>query len=546
MMFKKIFILLFLGGIIILPGKFSFAQELTILPTPRQVSFEEGTIIPDKSGLVIGEEMNPKGPSLLQLKQWLEDLWSAETVIVTNSTGNLSGFETLFLIGDCKRNPVTEKYIRQLQFQPDWESLGREGYFLLTRPGAPVQGEPNIIILAGNYPVGDFYAVQSLKQMVKKGEEKFFLPAVTILDYPGFNLRGVIEGFYGKSWPWEDKIKLVEFFGRNKLNAYCYAPKDDPKHRQQWRGLYTEEELQQFRDLIQAGKQNFVDIYYAISPGLTISYCNDEDFGILCQKIDSIYDLGIRHFGLFLDDLPSRLIHPQDLAKFSSYGEGQVFLVERLFEYLHKKNPKIKLIFCPTRYTTAMADTDSEYMQQLKKIPPAVEIIWTGPEVCSKQITDKEADYFANLIGKPPLVWDNYPVNDYRRRLHLGPLRYRSPSLDEHVSGVFFNPMNEPWANRIPLMTCADYVWNPRVYNPQHSKETTIKRIAGEKGYAPLSAIVEDWGSWVKERAGAWDEDVYEKALKIAQEQAEDKLLGDEFYQIVKEIYRFAFPESQE
>lgn len=56
-------------------------------------------------------------------------------------------------------------------------------------------------------------------------------------------LSGVIEGFYGKPWTGEQRMKLFARLNKLGMNMYLYAPKDDIKHRSAWRELYTVEEM---------------------------------------------------------------------------------------------------------------------------------------------------------------------------------------------------------------------------------------------------------------------------------------------------------------
>ena len=82
---------------------------------------------------------------------------------------------------------------------------------------------------------GVHYAFMTLLQIV---EDSGAFPLVTVKDAPRNELRGVIEGFYGTAWTHEYRKELFAFMGQNKMNAYIYAPKDDAKHRAQWRSLY--------------------------------------------------------------------------------------------------------------------------------------------------------------------------------------------------------------------------------------------------------------------------------------------------------------------
>ena len=61
------------------------------------------------------------------------------------------------------------------------------------------------------------------------------------------------------------------------MTSYLYAPKDDCKHRAFWRELYTVEEAEHLQSLITAAHESSVDFFYAISPGLDITYSNSKE-----------------------------------------------------------------------------------------------------------------------------------------------------------------------------------------------------------------------------------------------------------------------------
>jgi hyaluronoglucosaminidase len=54
--------------------------------------------------------------------------------------------------------------------------------------------------------------------------------------------------------------------------------------------------------------------------------------------------------------------------------------------------------------------------------------------------------------------------------MHLGPVINRDADLCEAVDGYMSNPLcqQNEW-NRIPLLTCADYAYNPYAYDPMRS-----------------------------------------------------------------------------
>jgi len=64
--------------------------------------------------------------------------------------------------------------------------------------------------------------------------------------------------------------------------------------------------------------------------------------------------------------------------------------------------------------------------------------------------------------------------------LHIGPYRGRSADLDEVARGVLVNPMELAEASKIPVATIADYLADPRGYDPEASFARAIRDVAGD------------------------------------------------------------------
>lgn len=47
--------------------------------------------------------------------------------------------------------------------------------------------------------------------------------------------RGVVEGFYGPVWSPADRLGVLGAIAAADANAYLWAPKNDPWHRERWR-----------------------------------------------------------------------------------------------------------------------------------------------------------------------------------------------------------------------------------------------------------------------------------------------------------------------
>lgn len=85
---------------------------------------------------------------------------------------------------------------------------------------------------------------------------------------------------------------LTRFLNRMKkwgMDSYVYAPKDDYKHRAYWRELYTVEEAEHLTGLINAAKAKDVTFYYALSPGLDITYSNQKEINTLKRKLEQVH-----------------------------------------------------------------------------------------------------------------------------------------------------------------------------------------------------------------------------------------------------------------
>jgi hypothetical protein len=306
---------------------------------------------------------------------------------------------------------------------------------------------------------------------------------------PSFDYSGVVEGFYGRQWTHTERLDMIRFMGDVGLRDYFYAPKDDPLHRSRWRERYRGEALDRFNEYVDAAAEAGVNLWYTISPGLSIEYSSEADYDSLLIKIDDMHALGIRHFGLFLDDVPETLQHASDAARFDNLAGAHVHLINRLYADLTERDSR--LIVCPTTYTGAWGDR--EYVEILGSgIPADIPLFWTGNDVAVKTITTADAREWGALMNRKPLVWDNYPVNDFDTwRLFLGPLTGRSPELPEVTAGIIANPMNQPYASMISLFTVADYTYHPETYNPAVSLHNALSNLFPAEAVPHLYMVVD-------------------------------------------------------
>ncbi|KAK7603030.1 hypothetical protein V9T40_003029 [Parthenolecanium corni] len=268
---------------------------------------------------------------------------------------------------------------------------------------------------------------------------------------------GVVEGFYGRPWTTEQRKDLFQKLKKWGMNSYLYAPKDDYKHRAYWRDLYTVEEAEHLTGLITAAKENAVTFYYALSPGLDITYSNPKDIAALKRKLEQVSQFGCPAFALLFDDIEPEMSEA-DKEVFQSFAHAQVSVTNEIFQHLNQP----KFLICPTQYCSARATPNvqnSEYLNTLgSKLAPEVDIMWTGQKVISRLLTKESIEEITEVLKRPPVIWDNIHANDYdQKRIFLGPYQGRSPEIIKKLRGVLTNPNCEYGANFIAIHTLAQW-----------------------------------------------------------------------------------------
>ena len=321
-----------------------------------------------------------------------------------------------------------------------------------------------------------FYALQTLRQLVASPvAASGSLPYLSIEDYPVLKYRGTVEGFYGNPWSHETRLSLIRYLGDNKMNTYIYGPKDDPYHSSpNWRLPYPEDEAAKIKELIDESNANHVNFVWAIHPGQDIRW-DEEDYGNLIGKLNMMYDLGVRSFAIFFDDIEG----------IGADSRRQTELLNRLTEeFVKTKGDVANLMICPTDYTELWANPNMERGQLAiygQTLNPDVEVFWTGKVVCS-DLTPETLEFVDTRIKRPALYWWNFPVTDYARNfLMQGPAYGLDNSLgQDQLSGIVSNPMEHGEASKLALYGVGDYSWNPQDYNPIDNWERAIADVVPE------------------------------------------------------------------
>ena len=296
-----------------------------------------------------------------------------------------------------------------------------------------------------------------------------------------FRLRGIVEGFYGQPWSYEARRHVLSFVAPLGMNAYVYAPKDDPFHRARWREPYPADEQAALVALAAHARSLDVRFGFAISPGLDIDYDSETDRKALEAKLAPLIDCGVDWFVLALDDI----------ALAPGLAARQADLATWLYERIGATVPGAALTVCPTEY---VGTRPSPYLGDLAAgMPDEISVLWTGPTVCSPAIGVVDAQRWAAAVAPHAvLLWDNYPVNDgtMTTRLHLGPYEGRDAGLADLLDGVLLNPMSQPYASLVALATAAAFLAEPDAYDAPDAWAAALDAVGGE--HAPALRALGD------------------------------------------------------
>src|SRR5205823_2952597 len=225
-----------------------------------------------------------------------------------------------------------------------------------------------------------------------------------------------------------------------------------------------------------------------LTPSDPICFSCPDDLAALVAKFQPFAQAGARTFMVSFDDVHERLTNPADMAAYgddaAGYGRASGDLLNRVYDALQTLQPGAQLLAIGADYA---GTTDSPYLAGLREtLRPAVQLLWTGTRVRAAQWRAADAQAYGALIGRTPIVWDNWTNDDGSGngrlggtvRLFLGPYT-RPASITSAVAGFFFNPANESDLNILPLATAGQWLQHPYRYDPRTAWLKAVQTIAG-------------------------------------------------------------------
>ena len=434
------------------------AAEYKLYPTPHSMVYGDGSqTLRNKASVLTESGIDGDTVSRLDEALALKGI-TAKNVDAVPSKSTV----TTVLVGVKGSGGAVDTYVDQLVQDgklsyTDGLFDHSDSYLLASLPSDGT--EPDRVIVLGKTTDAAYYGLTTLYQILQQTPDAK-LRTFTMSDYADVVTRGFIEGYYGNPWSTQDRVNLMQWGGYYKLNAYVYAPKDDPKHNSKWRELYTEQELtEKIEPLAEAGNTSKCRFVFALHPFMynPITSSNyDSSVAILKEKFTQVMDHGVRQIAILADD---------------AGNQGSTLytrLCNDMTDWLHEKQaeqnadgtlkyPGLKdtLIFCPVNY---MGWGESWYAN----LPKTVQVINTGGRVWGK-VDNNFTSSFTNNSGVAPFMWINWPCTDNSKStLSMGGYENAlgTDVQPGKVQGVVLNPMQQSEPSKAGIFMNADFSWN--------------------------------------------------------------------------------------
>jgi hyaluronoglucosaminidase len=259
---------------------------------------------------------------------------------------------------------------------------------------------------------------------------------------------GVIEGFFGKSWEWQDRLSCIDFLRDSGYRFYVYAPKADPFLRRRWREPLPAQTLQHLSDLNGRCRARGLSLGIGLTPFEIYLNYDGAAQRLLRSKVEQINDLGPELLCILFDDMRGDVEQLPDLqakviADMCAWSNAERFIVVPTY---YSYDPLL---------ARAFGSPPKTYLRDFGRlVDPRIDIFWTGEKVISAGYSAVHLSEVAAEIGRKPFIWDNYISNDSKIRtnhLYLDPTSGSWELPANLAAGLAINPMNQPYLSRIAL-----------------------------------------------------------------------------------------------
>jgi len=488
----------------------SLTKQDLIIPTPKQIRtlasviiYQQGQEMESLPRIVIPahpDEDTRQAASLLQerLIRILKISGAEEQMIktiapqVSISPDELNRSKLVFSVGK------SSLYMKYKEMLPVKAVTGYDqGYFVYTSNDLP-----NLVFLAGNKEIGDFYAATTVLQLFDNRYPVFY--NAWIIDYPD-----ILERFFYVS-AWKDQgemdnhLNTIRSLLPFKVNGAYIGITPDPSGQyylnsltsfgDQWR---NSEAFHFIQWIVPASADSF-PIRTSVSGMTLCSIAQDKNTEDLIKKL---MDAGHRAKALGMAIAPS-YIYPcdstlgynlSDVLRLTDSFSHEMQLMQRLLQHRHSCCSSDIMEYCLPWYNNELIDYSLHYadafISNMTDNPDKqISFLWSGSSFYTVKTDAADIFRYNSLLGNKTVLLDNSlltvskkagyggSVPYYPRKLRLynifepygnDELAYYSNLINHNR--VFVNQSVHSELEKIKILTAIDFYWNMKAYDMDFS-----------------------------------------------------------------------------
>jgi len=246
-------------------------------------------------------------------------------------------------------------------------------------------------------------------------------------------LCGYIEGYYGRLLTWPERLRLLDKLQQRGMNSYFYAPKEDEKHRLNWREPYDADWLAALKQFCVDAAARHIRVIAGIAPGLDFDFREVDtgaDFRHLLDKARTLLAAGATDIALLMDDIDEDF--STRCGDYGSEGEAHAALTNKLANKLEQP-----VFFVPRAYANEISASSPTYLADVVGVlDDGHAVFHCGSHIVAQTVELSDCLRYAEGMRNRIVIWDNLYANDYcPRRLYVGAWTGR-----ETLADVLLNP----------------------------------------------------------------------------------------------------------
>ncbi|MBN1183564.1 MAG: hypothetical protein JXB49_14840 [Bacteroidales bacterium] len=444
-----------------------------ILPTPKVIQEQRPIRYFDKNG-----ELRLPPVILIPYNAQLETIEAAEELLVAlksifsnnsnlkivkeNEFSGLTGEQFVFNVG---KTGIFEAFKNMLPY--DTIANKKQGYFIKA-----FSNRPKLLFLVGSDPIGDYYAVTTLKQLMDA--KSYTIHYAGIIDFPDFKERGI----YVPNIPTNnfDFKNYYDYLGLAKYNSYTYSPQ------------FTKNQL---------NKNSFdkTNVIYDISLSLSDSTELQSIDKITSDIINTFKKNSAESSNLIIDfsylsDRIKNLSYNRKTDTILTVAKIHTDIINKVSQQISERNRIIVLLPWNNsdEFNSSSGNAELYYHILLPSINKDIKVIWNGNNKHQLSVDIPDLLQIEGISNKKPILC--YGIGNYSQiedlvknycSYYSGKTRILNLFLpfepevapdffeDENFNQILYYNQSSSEISKISNMVFADFMWNSQQFDAAYS-----------------------------------------------------------------------------